>query len=1622
MSSIHDILTEFREAARSKRDMGDKFERLFANYLVTEPYYKDRFDSNKVWLWSEWPGRGKRPDTGIDVVAEERDGGGLCAIQCKFYAPEHRIEKADLDSFFATSAKAPFTSRIVVSTTDSWSKHAEDLLSDERIPSIRIRLQDLQDSAIDWSQFSLSRPDKMKLRAKNKPRPHQQAAIRDVLGGFGKADRGKLIMACGTGKTFTALQIAEAFASDNGKHHGRILFLVPSIALLAQSLREWTVQASVAMHALAVCSDTAVGKASDMEDIRVHDLPFPATTDGRKLAKQLDGLKERRPLTVVFSTYQSIAAIHDAQKKHGAPDFDLIVCDEAHRTTGVTLSGADESHFVRVHDADYIKAAKRLYMTATPRIYMDVTKSKAKEADAELCSMDDEAQFGRDFHRLGFGEAIGQELLSDYKVMVLAVDEKFVSKTFQKELAAASKEKGKSYDDYFTDLVKITGCWNGLGKRMISEEERDSLASDTAPMRRAVAFSRSIAASKQIKNMFAGIVEKYIEQAPDDQRGASLRCDVDHVDGTMNALERANLLDWLKADTGKEGITCRILSNARCLTEGVDVPSLDAVLFLNPRNSVVDVVQAVGRVMRRAEGKKYGYIILPIGIPADTSPEEALKDNDKYKVVWQVLQALRSHDERIEAAINKIDLTGNKPANISIIGVGSGQQDDDETEKVGGTAEKGQQYRLDFPNLGEWRDAIFAKIVLKCGDRRYWESWAKDVAQIAERQMTRIKALLETDDGKARKAFDKFLAGLRGNINPAVSEAGAIEMLAQHLITQPVFDALFEGYAFTQHNPVSRSMQKVLDVLHGGGLGKEAESLEKFYASVRQRASGINNAEARQRIVIELYDKFFKTAFPRMAERLGIVYTPVELVDFILKSADYALRREFGVGLTGQGVHVLDPFTGTGTFIVRLLEGGLIAEQDLERKFKKELHANEIVLLAYYIAAVNIEYAYHLQRRQSGVKEDYQPFEGIVLTDTFQLTEGEGSLEEQMFPDNNERARKQKAVDIRVIVANPPYSALQESQNDNNQNLRYPHLDERIRRSYAARSKATLVNSLYDSYIRAIRWASDRVGDKGIICYVTNGSFIDGTAAAGLRKCLAEEFAAVYVFNLRGNQRTSGEQSRKEGGKVFGSGSRATVAITLLVKDSDRLNEGAINYHDIGDYLTREEKLQAVREAGSVENIPWHAVMPNEHGDWINARDPAFAKFVALGERDDDNALRLFSAHSQAVKTNRDEWTYNSSRKALADNMSRTVGNYNEELDRYQKIVAGKARKEWPAPEKIVDMNPRRVSWSSSLLPQIARNRRATFDPDKLVIGMYRPFEKSWLYFDSMFNDRPGRMREFFPSAQTINRVIAVSGVGASKSFSALMMDCIPNYHTLDTGNSFPLYYYEPASKGDLLSQASGDGLLRRDAISDDALRAFRNIYAGARAADMGKEDLFYYVYGILHSPEYKTRFEADLKKQLPRIPFASDFWAFSTAGRELAVWHLDYETVEPWPLQQMGELDLGDRVLYRMQRMMWARKRVEGKLTEDRTTLIYNSRITIGGIPPEALEYIVNGKPALEWIIERYQVATGKDSGIVNDPNDWAAEHDDPAYILNLVKRIVRVSLETVRIVKSLPPLREQK
>ncbi|WP_211373201.1 DEAD/DEAH box helicase [Pseudoxanthomonas broegbernensis] len=1384
----------------TEREKGTYFEELILAYLRNEATYRDLY--SQVWTWAEWaPAHGfSARDDGIDLVAEEADTGAIHAIQCKFYAPGHRLQKKDIDSFFTASGRKPFAHRVIVSSTDHWSGHAENALVDQQPPVSRITLHDLETSQIDWAKYRPSAT--IALKAKKSLRPHQESALKAVTAGLKDTDRGKLIMACGTGKTFTSLKIAEAMVGKGG----RVLFLAPSLSLLQQTLTEWTQESAIPLHSFAVCSDSDVGKKKgrkedDAVQTLAHELRYPATTDAKALAKGVISRHGASHMTVVFSTYHSIEVLHDTQHSHGLDDFDLIVCDEAHRTTGATFEGDDESAFVRVHDAAYLRAGKRLYMTATPRIYADSAKAVAERDNVALYSMDNEAWYGRQLFVITFSEAVKRGLLVDYKVIVLAVEEGHINRRLQ----ALLKDENNSLR--VDDAAKIVGCWKALAKLGMHEDGGER----PAPMQRAVAFCQVIepgkggkthkTSSKEIAGMFQAVVEAY-QDAEDIEDAARLTCQAEHIDGSMNAGQKEAKLNWLKAPTPPD--TCRVLSNVRCLSEGVDVPALDAVLFLTPRNSQVDVVQSVGRVMRNAPGKKRGYVVLPVVIPAGVEPHEALNDNRTYAVVWQVLQALRSHDDRFDAMVNKLDLVGPDRSRMEVIAIADTVQRkaarlmDGNARKAArakssfgiGEAQSGYeaevQGEFEF-EIGEVERALYAKVVEKCGNRHHWEDWANDIARIAQTHIDRIRALLEDpSQARTREAFDAFAAELRDDLNDKVSNAEIVEMLAQHLITRPVFDALFADYSFASHNPMSRAMQAVLDVLDELHLEKEADTLQEFYDSVKLRAEDIDSAAGKQKIVVELYDKFFRNAFPKMTERLGIVYTPVEVVDFILHSVDHLLRQEFGQTLGSKGVHILDPFTGTGTFITRLLQSGLIKPEELEHKYRHEIHANELVLLAYYIAAINIEATYH-----GIVGGDYVPFEGICLTDTFQMYEKE-DLVDQLLVDNSKRRRRQKKLDIRVIVGNPPYSVGQKSENDNNDNVEYLALDARIRSTYAARSNATLSKGLYDSYIRAIRWASDRVGNAGVVGFVTNAGWLEANTADGLRKCLAEEFSNVYVFHLRGNQRTSGELSRKEGGKIFGSGSRAPIAISLLVKNPDVSQHGKIQFRDIGDYLSREDKLEKITKYASVAGIPdWQAITPDEHGDWLRQREDSFGKFIALGDKK-GGGVKLFDNFSQGVLTARDAWAYNASFDRLGESISSMIGFYNAEVMRFDQEFYGQSKiTRDQSVDGFIDTDATRISWTANLKQELGKGRTFEYETACRAPSLYRPFTKQWVYFSRRFNERVYQMPKVFPVTGEHNLAICAMGSGSKKDFTVLMADALPNYDAMEKGQCFPQSLYE---------------------------------------------------------------------------------------------------------------------------------------------------------------------------------------------------------------------------------------
>ena len=1448
------------------------------------------------------------------------------------------------------------------------------------------------------------------LKIKKTPRPHQATAVQEALNGLSKHDRGKLVMACGTGKTYTALHLAESYAcATNPGKITRVLFLVPSLALMSQTVREWSQDATLPLSSYAVCSDVKVGtrKDTDGEDIPRTDLVIPSTTEGAKLVSEekrrleLHGEDER--LVVVFATYHSIQAVHDAQKA-GFKDFDLIICDEAHRTTGVTLNGEDSSNFVKVHDNDFIRGAKRVYMTATPRIFREDVKNKASEANAVLVSMDDETTYGPVFYRIGFGEAVESGLLTDYKVLVLNVAEDQVAQHFQSFLADENQELK------LDDVAKLVGCWNGLAKRQAGALSV-SFAHDPQPMRRAVAFNRSIKDSRKIANQFEKLVSDHLVDLNNDDTTDDLRVDASHIDGGFNAAEREKELEWLSGenDTQDGQPVCRILSNARCLTEGVDIPNLDAVLFLNPRNSVVDVIQAVGRVMRKAEGKKYGYIILPVAVPGGIKPSEALNDNKRYKVVWQVLQALRSHDERLDRDINQMQYSDKMPENIIIDGIDLSPQSAEHEDSIGTEEQSEKSIQGVFPlvfNGRKWKDAIHAKLVQKVGNRMYWDDWSDSIAEIANKYIALIRAQIDPElgDSPAANEFKRFVQGLRANLNPAVSEQQAVEMLAQHLVTKPVFDALFENHEFTAENPISQAMQAMVECFNqNAAFERERETLSSAYASIQMRASGLKSATAKQNLIKDLYDKFFKKAFPTMAEKLGIVFTPTEVVDYILRSADSALRAEFGRTLSDEGVSILEPFVGTGTFITRLLQLGLIRPQDLERKFKREIFANEMVLLSYYIAAINIETTFADVAKDANLDLGYVPFEGMVLTDTFQLSESAHQVDIPGLENNSERAKRELEQPIQVIVMNPPYSAGQTSANNNNPNEKYPNLEARITETYSRNSSASSTKNMNDSYVRAIRWASDRISDndrgEGVIAFVSNGGFIDDNAADGLRKSLMHEFSKIYIYNLRGNARTSGEQRRKEKDNIFGEGTRTPVAIAVLVKKAGHVGEAELYYRDIGDYFSREEKLHILDDERSIEGTSWNSIVPDKAGDWINQRDVRYEKYQSMGDKSSkgkNTTNSIFILYGLGLGTNRDAWCYNFSRKECLKNIYQFVGEYNTQLETGNKYY-----------------DESKISWSSSLESLYKQGKDIDFSESNLYVGIYRPFSKCHVYFSKGVNHRVNQLPKMFPYAGAENLAIGTTGRGSTKGFSTLIVDMLPDLELVSKAQWFSYYTYEKNESEDLFSSLDDgyNGYKRRENITDATLAAYREFY---RDQAITKWDIFYYIYALLHHPEYRAKYASNLAKELPRVPKAQGFRKYMDIGRELADLHLNYESVDPYPLIEKSSQSEPEMIndlygYYAVETMKYQPKK-------DSSKLIYNSHLTLEGIPAEALDYQVNGKSALEWVVERYCVKTDKKSQITNNANDYSREVGNPRYIIDLVKRIVTVSLRTNELVSQLP------
>ncbi|EPE2017600.1 DEAD/DEAH box helicase [Enterococcus hirae] len=1542
------------QSSEIQREKGTLFEKIAQIYFKNEPTYKNLFSD--VWLLNEVPEEYAIPkkDTGVDLVARNEATGELTAIQAKFY--DSKIYKRHIDSFLAELGKSYYSNGIIVYSLDSLSSNADEAINQLSKSVQQIGLSDLRNSQVDWESFIPSRPNEVKVKNVKKTRPYQNEAIDLTIDYFKGNDRGQLIMAPGTGKTFTSLKLVEKMASESNKETFNVLYLVPSIQLLSQTLIGWNNDTELSMHSFAVTSDRNASKKKNADELSAKDIGFPATTDSDKLLYNYKKIENnQRDLTVVYSTYQSIEVLHEAQEK-GFPEFDIIICDEAHRTTGAKALGEEASVFTRVHNNNYIKANKRLYQTATPKIYGTDAKQKAEDSSIVLSSMDNKDIYGEEIFRLGFGQAVSNDILTDYKVMVLAVDEKVIQKDMQKVLS--DSENGLDVDD----VSKLIGVWNGLMKR--SSVDKGAVF-EGKPMQRAISFINTINNSKKISSQFNEVVNEYLDGNESIQQSINVR----HVDGMMNTLEKKEALDWLSEDFAED--ETRVLSNVKFLTEGIDVPNLDAVIFLAPKKSQVDIVQAVGRIMRKFKDKEYGYIILPIVIPEGTTPESILDNNKKYEAVWQILNALRSVDERFSAMINKLELNRKKPENMDVIGISEAPSVEDVENSSKGNDNEQSSYQTALElDWGEIENAIYAKVVKKVGDRRYLEDWSEDVAKIAQRHIEQITIMISDENSQTAIEFDKFLKSLQHNINESIDEKQAIEMLAQHLITAPIFEALFGEYSFVNNNPVSEAMDKIVEELSKfGGFNKEQDELKEFYDSVKLRAEGIDNAEAKQRIIITLYDKFFSKGFKETTQRLGIVFTPVEVVDFIVKSVDDVLKKHFGKAIEDEGVHILDPFTGTGTFIVRTLHylkdklaNGEITLADITRKYTQELHANEIVLLSYYIAAINIESTFAEINH-----EEYKPFEGIVLTDTFESTEQEDTLDDAFFGTNDERLKRQQEMPINVIIGNPPYSVGANDENESDKNLNYPILESRIAETYVKYSISKSLRGLYDSYVKALRWSSDRIGKKGVIGFVSNASFIDSKSADGLRKCLYEEFNYLYIFNLRGDQRTQGETSRKEGGKIFGSGSRTPIAISILVKDDS--NTHNVHYVEMDDYLTREDKLSILSEKQSIKDINLEQIFPDKNNDWINQRDLNYEKYSSM-------LKDIFMIKQDGVQSNRDAWVWNFSKNKVKLLGEKFIGNYNSEIERLKDIQSDNLMNDLSTDSSF-------ISWSRALKNKASRLLPISIKKEQVFQGVYYPFVKKYLYYDSDILEYPRKFKETVNIDD--NKYISISGAGTKKNFSALINHGVPNYNLLDKARHFELFLAK--EKNSLFFQEE-------------------KRYNVSSIEGLSTENSFYYVYGVLNSKQYQEKYQNDLRKDIPRIPTLNDKEKYVEIGRKLADLHLNYEDIPAY--DSVNIVFKSDNPSFKVKKMKHPKR---GQLD----TIIFNEDIVITDIPERAYEYVVNGKPAIEWIIDQYQVKKDKKSGIVDDPNEFS---DNPKYIFNLLLSIINVSMQTMDLVESLPPL----
>ena len=870
------------------------------------------------------------------------------------------------------------------------------------------------------------------------------------------------------------------------------------------------------------------------------------------------------------------------------------------------------------------------------------------------------------------------------------------------------------------------------------------------------------------------------------------------------------------------------------------------------------------------------------------------------------------------------------------------------------------------------------------------EDWHKAVADfrahvpdLANNLMQLIEQRYDTDAG-FKKAFTDFYEVCRTAINPNLSRAAVEEMLIQHIITERIFRTVFERSDFTRRNIIAREIENVSDALMRHAVSRDAflQPLDRFYNAIEQAATLCRDFSQKQHFLNTFYEKFFQGFSEDVADTHGIVYTPQPIVDFMVNSVSHILETEFGRSLSDKGVHIIDPFVGTGNFIVRLMQD--IQGTALEEKYRHELHCNEVMLLPYYIASLNIEQEFY-QRTQT-----YLPFEGITLADTFELLEDQ---QMKLFTqENTDRVERQKKADMFVVIGNPPYNMKQANENDNNRNRKYKRMEKRIRETYSQDSVASNKLALSDPYVKAIRWASDRIGEEGIVAFVTNNGFLEADACDGMRKHLAQDFDMVYILDLSGNVRKNPKLSGTTH-NVFGI--QVGVSINFFIKKSDVSKTTQIFYARVDEFWRKEQKYQFLDSNQHYQNIEWQQKKPDNRHTWFTERlHVEFDTLLPMGTKKAKSKKGaaenvIFKTYGGGLQTSRDRWLYNFNENILIQNVKRTSDFYNMHVLKFREIPESDRDV-----DEFIENDDTKIKWSSGLKSKLEQGILVESAESKLRVSHFRPFTKMNLCFDNTLNHRMSIFPITFPTPNTEkeNRVICVNKT-KEKPFTCLMVNCTTEFVATGGFGSptqcFPFYTYNE------------DGTNRKENITDWALTDFRKHYSDDT---ISKWDIFHYTYGILHHPEYREKYQANLKRDLPHIPFAPDFWGFANAGAQLADIHVAYESQPKYDgLKYIETPDMP--INWRVEKM---------KLSKDKTQLVYNDFLTIDGIPAETFDYRLGTRSALEWIVDQYRVKVDKRSGIVNDPN----RADEPRYIVDLIGRVISVSLKTVKIVNDLPAL----